>query len=195
MIARRALAGAFLLAVSVPPAAAAGWRAEAQAEYLWPTADGRDIRTLSVHALVGRGFFDASFISWRAGVTASYAWGHIIQLDDQFQDVRYENAAGALGPMGLVRLQTPPLIGFSIGGDASGGLLLYTRDFPAGGDIYNFMWRAGLLLEYRVNDDLGVGAGFHVMHVSNGQGLGPQNPSYEGAGPGLWLSQALDSRQ
>lgn len=182
------------LAAEPEPVRASGQalRAEIEAEYLWPTSEDRRIHTVSIHGLVGRGFFGASWIGWRAGLTASYAWGHILQLDDQFRDVRSDNAALALGPMLLLRLQTPELFGFSFGGDGSGGILLHSREFPAGGDIYNFMWRAGLLLERRLAEQIWLGASFHVMHVSNGQGLGPHNPSYEGQGAGLWLSAALD---
>jgi hypothetical protein len=188
---RRASKGFLAFALIATPAAADDWRAEVQAEYLWPIDDDRQIHTAQLHALLGQGFFDAAWIGWRAGLTASYAHGHIVQLDDQFRDVRYDNAAGAIGPTGLLRLQTPPLAGLSLGVEGSGGLLLYSRDFPAGGDIYNSMWRAGPLLESRVTQALWFGTGVHVMHVSNGQGLGPHNPSYEAHGVTLWASYSL----
>lgn len=184
--------GVVLVVVLASSAAhAEGLRAEGQAEYLWPTHADREISTVSLHALLGQGFFSQSWLSWRAGLTTSYAWGNIEQLDDQFRSIHYDNAALGVGPVGLLRLQTPPLARLSVGGDASGGLLLYTQHFPAGGDVYNFMWRAGVLLEYRASAAVWAGAGFHVMHVSNGQGLGPHNPSYEGRGVAFWLSFAL----
>jgi len=193
---RRRAAGALLalLAMALPASAEQthGLRAEIASEYLWPIDEGRQIDTVSVHALVGDGILGASWISWRAGLTVTYAWGHIVQLDDQLREVRSDNAAAGLGPVGLLRLQTPELARLSVGAEASGGVLLYTSGFPAGGDIYNFMGRAGLLLEGRVADAIWLGGGYHVMHVSNGQGLGPHNPSYEAQGVALWLSWAFD---
>ncbi len=188
----RAVAAAALLVTSSASAepSTEPWRGELEAEYLAPTHDDRQIRTLSLHARVGRKLLGLSWLSWRAGVTLTTAWGNIVQLDESFRDVRRESSATGAGPTGSLRLSSPPLWGLSLGADASGGLLLYSREFPAGGDVYNFMWRAGLFVEERAAP-VWLGAGLHVMHVSNGQGLGPHNPSYEARGVGMWLALPL----
>ena len=44
------------------------------------------------------------------------------------------------------------------------------------------MWRAGPLLEYKVGSSKRLGLGYQWAHISNGQGLATQNPSYDARG-------------
>ena len=81
--------------------------------------------------------------------------------------------------------------GFSISPDFSGGLIFYSDKFPHGGDIYNFMWRMGGAVHYRFNKKYAINLNVKWMHVSNGQGLGPQNPSYEAWGIGFGFVKYL----
>lgn len=167
---------------------ASAYHIELGIERMWPVdRPGRDIDTTSFNVLVGRGLFDQEWLVWRAGVTGTYATGSIMQLDEHFHDVRLYNSAVGLGPVGLLRLQTPELARLRLSLEGSGGFIVYSEHFPAGGDIYNFMWRAGLSLEARISARCSLGLGYRVMHVSNGQGLGPQNPSYEARGFSLWF--------
>lgn len=165
--------------------------AEAGVEHLWPNHLDRQIATTSANLLVGRNLWRRRWLAWRAGLTLTYANGYILQFDERFRDVRFDTSAGGVGPAGSLRLQTPEQAGLRLALEASGGLLLYTRRFPAGGDIYNFMWRVGPSLEARVGRSFRLGAGIRWMHVSNGQGLRPQNPAYNSRGLSIWLSRPL----
>jgi len=170
-------------------AGAGNGRIEAGIERLWPTHADRQIATTSVNAFMGGNLWRRRWLAWRVGLTMTYADGYIVQFDEHFRNVRFDTSAGGLGPSGLVRLQTPEWAGVTLALESSGGLLLYTRHFPAGGDIYNFMWRAGPSLEARVAPSWWVGAGLRWMHVSNGQGLHPGNPAYNARGASLWLAR------
>lgn len=119
------------------------------------------------------------------GMTATHAWGSLTQppgagfLNGTSQD----DAASGLGPAFTARV-TPLRAGdleFSL--DGSAGVILYDGRFPAGGDIYNFMFRAGPRFGLALDQRTSLFLKYQWMHVSNGQGLGPWNPSYEGEGP------------
>jgi hypothetical protein len=69
----------------------------------------------------------------------------------------------------------------------SGGGALFDG-CPPGGDIYNFTWQLGGALAFRIDERFTLSAGVRRMHVSNGQGLVPRNPSYEGIGFPLGLA-------
>jgi len=75
--------------------------------------------------------------------------------------------------------------------DVCGAFILYDEEFPAGGEHYNFMWRAGPTLSYSFGHAYGIGVSYRWMHVSNGQGLTPNNPSYEAKGIGIQLRKAF----
>ena len=158
------------------------YKLEFGAEYLWSVEDDREIQTMSFNAVIGKEFFKKIHLSPYGGITATYAWGNIIQLNDNFQEVKYDNAAFGIGPVFMVRFEPLVYRGFSLGVDASGGIIFYTEDFPAGGDFYNFMWRIGPTVAWRINNKHAINAGYRWMHVSNGQGLGQHNPSYAAQG-------------
>ncbi len=175
-------------AAAAPPVGH-GWALEAGAEHLWPTHAARNISTTTLNVLLGRAAFDWCCLVWRAGLSATVASGYILQYEEDFHELRFDDDAIGIGPTGVVRLQTPELAHFVLSFEGSVALILYDRHFPAGGDIYNFMLRAGPSLGYRIDDYWSVAAGARVMHVSNGQGLTPKNPSYEGRGLTLWVAR------
>ncbi len=170
------------------PAAARPWTFEAGAEHLWPTHADRRIETTSLNVVGGRQMFDTCCFAWRAGLTATSATGYIVQLDDGLHDTRLESNAVGMGPTAILRIQTPELARWVLSLEGSGAFILYGSRFPAGGDVYNFMWRAGPSLSYRFAETWSAGAGARVMHVSNGQGLTPKNPSYAALGFTVWLA-------
>ncbi len=155
---------------------------ESGVEYLWPVERERQIQTVSFNTFIGKEFFKKIHLSPYGGITATYAWGSIIQTDDTFQEVEYDNAAFGAGPVFMLRFEPLVYRGFSLGADASGGIIFYTSDFPAGGDFYNFMWRIGPTAAWRFNNKYSINAGFRWMHVSNGQGIGRHNPYYPARG-------------
>ena len=154
-------------------------------EYIVPYDASRQIRTVSINLYPGVQLFQRVHLSLHAGITATYAWGNIIQWDQNFQNVTYQTAAFGIGPGILIRFE-PLIVGrFSLSVDVAEKLLFYTAHFPAGGDIYNFMSSLGGSICYRVSKRDKVSFGGRWMHVSNGQGLNQHNPSYEGAGVNL----------
>jgi hypothetical protein len=158
------------------------FKLEAGAEYMVPYHRNRQVQTVSADVLLGIQFFRKVRLSLYAGVTTTYAWGNIIQWDNNFKDVVYLNAAFGAGPAFLIRAEPVISKHVSLSADIHGGLILYSSRFPYGGDIYNFMWRLGPSVIYRITDQYSITLGLRWMHVSNGQGLGPQNPSYESFG-------------
>ena len=160
-------------------------------EYIEPSHNNRQIKTTSVHFLYGWQYFQKTPLTIYVGTTLTYAYGSIIQLDENFNDVISKNNAFGIGP--VFNIQFEPFIfeGFSISPYFSGGFILYSEKFPHGGDIYNFIWKAGGSLHYRLNNKFKINLSLIWMHVSNGQGLTPKNPSYEGFGINLSLTKFL----
>lgn len=159
-------------------------------EYLFPTEEDRDINTVNLDAFYLIKEFEKIKSSIYTGLTATYATGDITQLEGTLEEgtlreVKYDNTAFGIGPGIMVdfRIWHNNRIAFHING--SGGLIIYNKDFPAGGKRHNFMWRTGPMISYMIGDDQGVGLGYQWMHVSNGQGVGPQNPAYDAQGPVL----------
>jgi hypothetical protein len=156
--------------------------------YFFPTDDeSRHIKTINVMAYRLLREFKKINSSLYWSVTGTFATGKIKQLEGEIEDgtlrqVTFENTAFGIGPGLLANLRVLRLRQFSFHLDVSGSFILYSRDFPAGGDNYNFMWRAGPTLQWALGEGKFIGLSFQWMHVSNGQGLGPQNPSYDARG-------------
>jgi hypothetical protein len=151
-------------------------------EYMAPYDASRLIRTVSFNAYPCVQFFQKVHLSLGAGITATYAWGNIIQLSQNFQPYTLQTAAFGIGPGILIRFE-PVVVGrFSISLDVNEALLIYTSHFPAGGDIYNIMSRLGGAICYRITKKDKIALGGRWMHVSNGQGFNEHNPSYPSAG-------------
>jgi hypothetical protein len=156
-------------------------RVDSELEYYLPTKRERPIYSTFANCVVGAELW-RGVLSLAAGVTSTVAWGSITQWDENFRDVRYDTTAAGLGPIFLIRIAPFGVGAFGVVLDLLGGLVAYSVRFPPGGDLYNFTWRMGGALVARMTDNLFFTAGIRWMHVSNGQGLGPQNPSYEGVG-------------
>lgn len=165
-------------------------------DHFWPEDDDRNIGTLNLNAYYLIKEFRAVNLSIYAGFTATYAKGDITQLEGALEEgtlreVNYEEEAFGMGPGILADLRLWRYRELSIHFDASGGLILYNEEFPTGGEPYNFMWRWGPVLRYDLNNDRALGLGYHWMHVSNGKGIGSQNPSYDARGLSLQFSFAF----
>jgi hypothetical protein len=81
-------------------------RLDSEVEYYLPTKSDRKIDSVFTNAVFGVSVLRDILII-EAGMTATTAWGHIIQLGDDFQPVRL-NIDGAVfgsGPIVLVRCQ------------------------------------------------------------------------------------------
>ncbi|MCU7926115.1 MAG: acyloxyacyl hydrolase [Candidatus Thiodiazotropha sp. (ex Dulcina madagascariensis)] len=162
-------------------------------EYLYPEDKSRDIKTANLNAFSLVRAYETIGLSLYAGLTASHASGDITQLEGDLnegtlREVTYQNKAFGIGPGILADLRLWQGNKVSLHLDGSGSILFYNKTFPAGGDRYNFMWRGGPVVRYAIRNDLEIALGYRWMHLSNGQGAGSQNPSYDAQGVNLQYS-------
>ena len=66
--------------------------------------------------------------------------------------------------------------------DAEPDVFFTNHDFPAGGAKYNFFLRPAAGPAFRLTNSLWVESRFLWAHISNGQGIGPGNPAWQGRG-------------
>jgi hypothetical protein len=154
------------------------------ASFYAPTRDSRQIDTVILDVLGGYEILDFGWggIVVYAGASIVGASGFILQPNDVQQMQRFDCSVAGAGPTFLFRIEPLRLGGFSVAIDANGSLLFYTAHFPPGGDGYDFAWRIGGTLAYELSDGFRIELSSRWMHVSNGQGIGPFNPAYEGVG-------------
>jgi len=164
---------------------------EAGVEYYFPEdKEDRNIKTINLDLLAAKEFLKKKNITLATGITISHGFGNSKHIRDDYQVFVNKEAVIGIGPAVLGRLVPFRYKNLSPSFDACGGLIIYNKQFPAGGDYYNFMWRYGFSLHYRKNNySFSIQA--RKMHVSNGQGLGPQNPSYDSRGIGISISKYL----
>lgn len=129
-------------------------------------------------------------VSLRLGATASRATGWIEQLGPG-GGLRMDSPGWGAGPAIDGRLDLLRAGAWTLRAEASAAVLLYDRRFPAGGDYYNGMFQFGPGLGWRLPGGGEVDLGWRWMHVSNGQGLTPRNPSYEARGLSLRLRMPI----
>jgi hypothetical protein len=151
-------------------------------EYYFPKDESREIQSVFTYALLGREFLNQLHYSLYGGLIATYAWGNIIQLDENFNDVKYSTTAIGIGPAVMIRVDFLRYGGFHFSGDFLVGVILYSTHFPPEGDIYNFFRKYGLAVGIALDTRHEIDLCARDMHVSNGQGVNAHNPSYEGFG-------------
>ncbi|HEX2953497.1 MAG TPA: acyloxyacyl hydrolase [Bacillota bacterium] len=154
---------------------------EIETEYLWPIHANREIDTVSLNVFYGKEPALDKSCSFYYGVTLTNATGTIT-----YQYPHRESSAFGVGPVMLLRYAPYQGEKLSVSIDGSGGLIFYNKEFPAGGDFYNFMWRFGPKLIYRFSDRGSITFGYKWMHVSNGQH--DHNPSYDADGFSLGMA-------
>jgi lipid A 3-O-deacylase len=200
-----AMLASFLVLTFCLPGSAAGSELasalEIQVDSLDPTKSDRRLETINVHALLGEKRIDARPLAVRFGLTLSRVTGFITQLEGDFNrgtlhEQTSESSAWGIGPVVQQRVRVLGCSVFTLRTDFGEGALWYNRAFPHGGRRYNFMLQAGPTIGYApATGCLRVSIGYRWMHVSNGSGLGPQNPSYGAAGVMLGLGCALRTSQ
>ena len=158
-------------------------------EYLVPTRFNNQITTTNFNCYFWKKKFDKNYLSASVGLTGTYAWGFSDQIinptDSTTEIYRYKTTGIGLGPILQVEHTILKINRFSLVGEASGGVILYSNRFPYGGDYYNFMFRMGPSISFRISKTGYLKAGYRWMHVSNGKGFGNQNPFYEAQGAGI----------
>lgn len=160
-------------------------------EYFAPLETSRDIETLNLnydHLLAD---LDAGDLLLYFDLTASYATGEITQLNEDSEGdlsrKKYHNTAFGVGPGFFTSYRFYSAERWSFHLNGGWNVIYYNKSFPAGGDHYNFMLKIGPMFEYDLGKNRSLGINLLWTHVSNGQGLGNHNPSYEDKGIGFRL--------
>jgi lipid A 3-O-deacylase len=168
---------------------------EIELEYFSPQHEkDRNIDTISLN--LQKVNYSDDFLAVYSGLTFTRAWGDMTR-----RDVYSECDAYGIGPTGLIRLRIMGLnfMGYSGGSsvelslDMSGSVIFWNKNFPTGGDFYDFMWRVGPKISCLIGENTVLNVGYKWMHVSNGQwewhGFGKtnfkateHNPSYNAKG-------------
>lgn len=159
---------------------------EVGAEYLTPTRYVNQIKTISLHGFFWKKRFENISIKISTGFICTYAWGtsrHFKELGDSVILVTsHKTSAFGAGPVFQVDPTIMKFKRFSVIAEANLGVILYSNRFPYGGDVYNFIFKAGPSLDYKISEHSSFRVGYRWMHISNGQGNGNHNPFYEGYG-------------
>lgn len=142
-------------------------------DYLLPHENDRNLHTSSLHILTK--ISETKNRTVYRGLTITRPLGNTT-----FEEQTRESSAIGMGPIYMVRNEKYHTGKLSLAVDMSGGFIIYNKIFPAGGTCYNFMWRLGPQLIYKINDSSSFNVGYMLMHVSNG--LKAHNPSYNAHG-------------
>jgi hypothetical protein len=174
----------------VLPETQAGREIMVELEELGPLEHNRQIRTTNLHFLFRMKSFDIGVFKLYGGLTVSRARGTISYRTGSseagtLKDQTYDSAATGAGPLLAIRAELARNGNLSLSLDGSAGVLLYDRDFPSGASRYEFMFRYGPTVSYKLNDRQDLSLTLRGMHVSNGQGFNTHNPEYNSAGVGV----------
>ena len=178
---------------NVLPETQAGREIVVELEELGPVEHNRRIHTTNLHVLFRMKSFEIGDFKLYGGLTVSRARGTISYRTGSFEagtlrDESFDSNASGAGPVLAARVELARSGNVSASLDGSAGVLLYDRDFPAGASRYEFMFRYGPTLSYRLNDRQDLSVILRGMHVSNGQGFNPHNPEYNAIGFGVQFS-------
>lgn len=146
---------------------------ELEWDYLIPVQSDRNLDTISLHIL--KKISKTQNKSIYHGITITHPSGDIT-----WENQRKNSSALGIGPIYMLRYEKAHSNKLSATLDISGGIILYDKRFPAGGEYYNFMWRISPKLMYRISKNASLNIGYTLMHVSNG--LKENNPSYDARG-------------
>src|SRR2546425_12174418 len=172
---------------NVLPETQAGREIVVELEELGPIKRNRQIHTTNLHFLFRMKSFDIGDFKLYGGLTVSRARGTISYRTGSLEagtliDKSYDSTASGAGPVLAARVGLARGRNLSASLDGSAGVLLYDRDFPAGASRYEFMFRYGPTLSYRLNDRQDLSVTLRGLHVSNGQGFKPHNPANNAIG-------------
>jgi hypothetical protein len=149
-----------------------------------PLHANRDLRLVNAQAMLLEKEPEGSPLRLRLGITASAARGHIRQgIGNDAPDL-VSNAQG-LGVTAEARLRLVSAGPLSLNLTLGATPMVHDRGFPAGGTRWNGMFEAGPSLAWRDAAGGHWTVGARWLHLSNGKGLTPENPSYEGRGVAL----------
>ena len=164
-------------------------------EYIFSADNNKDIETISFNLIYGWEYSKNTALTLGTGMTITHAWGTISRWTTKNKKIHFNNNTFGVGPVLFLKYEPYNYRNFSVSPELSGGVILYSENFPTGGDIYNFMLRIGSSINYRMpNKKYGISLNAKWMHVSNGKGAVPENPMYEGFGFGIAITRYLKSK-
>jgi lipid A 3-O-deacylase len=134
----------------------------------------RNIDTVSLHIL--ENISKKNNRSIYRGITITRPYGYINDNNQQSKD----SSAVGVGPVYMIRSEKKLSEKLYEALDMSGGFIVYDKTFPVEGRYYNFMWRIGPRLIYKISENSSVNIGYTLMHVSNG--FRTHNPGYNAQG-------------
>lgn len=157
-------------------------RTELEWDYMTPHGKDRNLDTLSLHVI--KKFSETPNRSIYRGITITRPSGNI-----NWENQNRNSSAVGVGPLYMLRYEKHQSGKLSAALDMSGGLIVYDKKFPTGGQYYNFIWRIGPRLIYKFNENTSLNVGYMLMHVSNG--LRTHNPGYDSHGFSLGLTKSF----
>lgn len=160
---------------------------EAGVDGFAPTQANRQLHLVNAHVYLVQKSVDPLNLALRLGVSASHATGNITQIVGSLDEgtLRQEvlaSRAWGLGPSGEAKFSIFRTGSLLLSLDVSAAAMLYDRPFPAGGMRYGGMFQVGPSLGFSPRPGQQVTFGARWLHISNGHGLSPRNPMFEGRG-------------
>lgn len=75
---------------------------------------------------------------------------------------------------------------WSLFGDFTAGIAVFSREFPRFGSQFNFIWQLGLGATYKLSEEVWLQGGIRWTHISNGHVFDDRgNPGYDGLS--MWI--------
>lgn len=134
----------------------------------------------------------------RLGVDVTHGAGHITQLQTdasgKLRAVDLDSPGTGIGPIAEANFRVFEQGPLQLNMDVSAAVLIFDRGFPAGGLKYNGKYSVGPSLVWNLGEHGKLTLGGRWMHLSNGHGLVPENPSFEGRGITLRWETPLGKR-
>jgi hypothetical protein len=152
-------------------------------DYTLPYNYYRQIQSVSLNLFFWKPYSKKVAVYLHPGLIATFSRGNIIReayVDSLLTEIKTNTSAFGIGP--ALQVVYPILVfkKISLEANVSAAFLLYTSKFPPGGDFYNFLGRPGASVSLRLDKKSSLRLNCQWLHLSNGKGLGPDNPVYEG---------------
>ncbi|CAN1546867.1 Lipid A 3-O-deacylase-related [Fimbriimonadaceae bacterium] len=152
-------------------------------EYFLTDQAHRDISIGTVYAeqtfRIRKKPWDRISFGWNACLY--YASGNSTQVD-QPEPGPFSVRTGGFGISAVARLHIFDFRGGTCFADLVPGFAWFTDQFPPKGSRVNGSYRYGLGVRYRLSPGKSIEFGIRKIHISNGGGLVPSNPAYNGTG-------------
>lgn len=142
-------------------------------------ADNRDIRIYAVSLLLENELRPGLLLIGAVGPTVTRG---VFVRDEDPEGLELDSDRVGLGTAGFIRWRPARRGGIAPFVELAFGMLFTTRDFPPDGTPWNFNQRYGVGLDVQVSPRISLAVAYRHLHVSNGKGLVPENPSYDGDG-------------